>query len=284
MNNKILLCLAACTLPSFGFAQTMLSQLSDAADVADVKAVPEVQALSNVRISMQRLLKSTDGQYFLSLYAGVPNPTAVLTVLKNSDAISFKGTQKGDQLVLNANVENQSQIEQVRSITGVLDANSGIFKSNLTIDQDHQSIEFQPAFKVANKPLFVFKFYGVKADTSAQAQWMTRVDVINKVNNTVVQSLTDFYAYPKSIGYMDINFDGYYDVILSDLSAGRTVEDKRFIYWMYNPKTQQYQRSPQLEKIVGFPTVHGDKQQIDFGKGQIFQVKNGLLNSLDATE
>ena len=47
---------------------------------------------------------------------------------------------------------------------------------------------------------------------------------------------------------MDINFDGYYDVILSDLSQDRTIQDKRFIYWMYNPKTRQFQRSPQTEK------------------------------------
>ena len=49
---------------------------------------------------------------------------------------------------------------------------------------------------------------------------------------------------------------------------------------MYNPKTQQFQRSPQLEKIVGFPSLHGEKQQIDFGNGQFYQVQNGLLNRI----
>ena len=229
---------------------------------------------------MQRMLKSTNDQYFLSLYAGVPNPKAVLTVLANSDSISLKGTQKGNEIVLNP-TESQGQLEQLKKITGVLDANSGIFKTNLSIDQDQQAIEFQPAFKVANKPLFVFKFYGVKADTPTQEQLLTRVDVINKTNNTVAQTLTGFSAFPNSIGYMDINFDGYYDVILSDLSQDRKLEDRRYIYWMYNPKTGQFQRSPQLEKIVGFPNLHGAQQQIDFGNGQVFQVENGLLNYIE---
>ena len=46
---------------------------------------------------------------------------------------------------------------------------------------------------------------------------------------------------------------------------------------MYNPKTQQFQRSPQLEKVVGLPNLHGEKRQIDFGNGQLYQVDNGLL-------
>ena len=104
--------------------------------------------------------------------------------------------------------------------------------------------------------------------------------VLNKVDNSIVQSLTGFTAYAGSMGYMDINFDGYYDVILSDISQSYSVEDKRYIYWMYNPKTGQFQRSPQLDKIIGFPNLHGEKQQIDFGGGRVYQVKNGLLNRI----
>lgn len=93
--------------------------------------------------------------------------------------------------------------------------------------------------------------------------------------------MVGFNAFAKSIGYMDINFDGYYDIILSDISQARTIKDKRYIYWIYNPKTQYFQRSPQLENIVGFPNLHGEKQQIDFGDGQLYQVENGLLNRMN---
>jgi hypothetical protein len=80
---------------------------------------------------------------------------------------------------------------------------------------------------------------------------------------------------------MDVNFDGYYDIVLSDISEERTIQDKRYIYWMFNPKTQQFQRSPQLERIIGFPKLQGDKQQIDFGDGQMYQVEKGLLNRIE---
>ena len=240
--------------------------------------------LSNVRVSMQRMLQSTDDQYFLSLYSGVANPKATLTVLENSDSIKLKGTQKGNDLTLNVDIKTQSNIEVLKQITGVLDSNTGVFQTKVLIDDDWQNIQFEPAFKVENKPLFTFKFYGVKADTQAREQLLTRVDVINKTTKKVAQKLTGFSAFPNSIGYMDINFDGHYDVILSDLSQDRKLEDKRFIYWIYNPKTQQFQRSPQLEKVVGFPNLYGEKQQIDFGSGQLFQVKNGLLNQITSDE
>ena len=258
--------------------------LSNAETVSATPNLNPLTQLSNVRISMQRMLQSTDNQYFLSLFAGVNNPRGTLTVLQNNQQIQFKGSQKGNDLVLNADLSNQANIEVIKQMTGTLDANSGVFKSKVLVDQDLQNIQFEPVFKVENKPLFTFKFYGVKADTQAREQLLTRVDVINKTTKKVAQTLTGFSAFPNSIGYMDINFDGHYDVIFSDLSQDRKLEDKRFIYWMYNPKTQQFQRSPQLEKVVGFPNLHGEKQQIDFGNGQLFQVKNGLLNQITSDE
>lgn len=274
MKTKTLLYLSLIFFPMVSNAETL-------------SATPNLNPLtqlSSVRISMQRMLQSTDNQYFLSLFAGVNNPRGTLTVLQNNQQIQFKGSQKGNDLVLNADLSNQANIELIKQMTGTLDANSGVFKSKFLIDEDWQNIQFEPAFKVENKPLFTFKFYGVKADTPTQEQLLTRVDVIDKTTKKVAQTLTGFSAFPNSIGYMDINFDGYYDVILSDLSQDRKVQDKRFIYWMYNPKTQQFQRSPQLERIVGYPNLHGENQQIDFGNGQVYQVHQGLLQKIEQSE
>ncbi len=267
MKIQTLWCITALFLPCLSHAE-----------VSNSASLNPLKQLSNVRVSMQRMLKSTNERYFLSLYAGVAKPHGTLYDLSENKNIEFRGTQKGSNLDLKAVQLDSLETGDIAQITGNLNVNSGVLNSNL-IDRagmDH-SVRFEPAFKVENKPLFTFKFYGVKADTKAQEQLLTRVDVINKTNNTVVQTLTGFSAYPNSIGYLDINFDGHYDVILSDLSQDRKVTDKRYIYWMYNPKTTQYQRSPQLEKIVGFPNLHGEKQQIDFGQGQLFQVENGLL-------
>lgn len=267
MKIQTLWCITALSLPCLSHAE-----------VSNSASLNPLKQLSNVRVSMQRMLKSTNERYFLSLYAGVAKPHGTLYDLSENKNIEFRGTQKGSNLDLKAVQLDSLETGDIAQITGNLNVNSGVLNSNL-IDRAGMdySVRFEPAFKVENKPLFTFKFYGVKADTKAQEQLLTRVDVINKTNNTVVQTLTGFSAYPNSIGYLDINFDGHYDVILSDLSQDRKVTDKRYIYWMYNPKTTQYQRSPQLEKIVGFPNLHGEKQQIDFGQGQLFQVENGLL-------
>ena len=278
MKFKILLSIAALGLSSFSFAES--------ATTATTSANP-LKPLNNVRVSMQRMMKSTEGRYFLSLYAGIAKPHATMYDLVQIKTTEFRGTQKGNQVNLNSiSLDEATDPYESKQLNGVLNVNTGIFQGTLTTQQNPtgSAIQFEPAFKIANKPLFTFKFYGVKADTQAQEQLLTRVDVINKTNGAIVQTLTGFSAYPNSMGYMDVNFDGYYDVILSDLSQDRKVGDKRYIYWMYNPKTQKFQRSPQLEKIIGFPSLHGEKKQIDFGNGQLYQVENGLLNKIDPAE
>lgn len=271
MKIQTLLCIAALSLSCLSHAEVINSA-----------SFNPLKQLSNVRVSMQRMLKSTDERYFLSIYAGIAKPHGTLYDLIENKNIEFRGTQLGNDLDLKAVQMDLLEREDIAQIIGNLNVNSGVLKSNL-IDQAgmNHPVQFEPAFKVENKPLFTFKFYGVKADTQTQEQLLTRVDVINKTNNTVAQTLTGFSAYPNSIGYLDINFDGYYDVILSDLSQDRSVESKRYIYWMYNPKTQKFQRSPQLEKITGFPNLHGERKQIDFGNGQLYQVENGLLNRVE---
>ena len=274
MKIKFLIAMMTLSLSCFGFAESTQNNSAES---------NALQPLNDVRISMQRMLKSSEGRYFMSLYAGITNPHATLIDLMEGSVVEFRGSQKGDQLNLNSVPSDQETTKNdTYQLSATLNANSGIMKGLLTSKDDTfgKSVQFEPAFKIANKPVFVFKFYGQYDVNNTYGKALKRVDVLNKNNNSVLQSLTGFTAYPSSMGYMDINFDGYYDVILSDLSQGYTVEDKRYIYWMYNPKTNLFQRSPQLEKIIGFPSLHGEKQQIDFGDGQIYQVENGLLNRL----
>ncbi|WP_257222739.1 MULTISPECIES: hypothetical protein [unclassified Acinetobacter] len=56
--SKLSFLLALC-LPVISFAQD--------AEIAQ----PELKHLPDVRISMQRMLRSTEGRYFLDLYAGI---------------------------------------------------------------------------------------------------------------------------------------------------------------------------------------------------------------------
>lgn len=216
---------------------------------------------------MQRLLRSTDNEYFLSLYMDVLHPNATLTSFKDNVTIQLKGEQKGDQVLFKAEQPSDDS-NAIQELKGQLNYKTNVFKSTLV---NHAGVirikKFEPAFKVKNMSDVSFNFYGISKANHPFKRFMTRIEVFDKANQKSMQILEGFQAFPNSIGYMDINFDGYYDVILSDLSQDRTVQDKRFIYWMYNPKTRQFQRSPQMEKIVGFPTLHGEKQQIDFSNG-----------------
>ncbi|BCU65838.1 hypothetical protein F941_00509 [Acinetobacter bouvetii DSM 14964 = CIP 107468] len=273
MNKKTLLCIAA----------VAFSSLSSAESPAVPSGNEQLKSIGSVRVSMQRMLRSTDGRYFLDLYAGIWNPHGVLKDLAETKSIAFKGNQKGDQLNLKSvSVDSMDESAPKYELSGKLDANTGLMASVLASSDaaENATIHFEPAFKAADKPIIVFKFYGAEGGSQPYGKALKRLDIINKANNSVMQSLTGFTAYAGSIGFLDVNFDGYYDVVLADTSDSRKVEDKRFIYWMYNPKTKQFQRSPQLEKIAGFPALHGEKQQIDFGNAQLYQVQNGLLNRI----
>ena len=271
MKTKLLLCIAALSFSNLSAAETVFS-------------APEYKPLNNVRVSMQRMLKSTEGRYFLSLYAGIWNPHATLYDLGEEQTINLKGLQKGDQLNLKSvDVDSENITNKTYQLSGMLNADSGDLKAMFAEGEDTlgKSIQFEPAIKASDKPNFIFKFYGLEDINQPYGSVLKRLDIVNKNNNNIAQTLTGFSAFPKSIGYMDVNFDGYYDLVLSDISDERTIQDKRYIYWVFNPKTQQFQRSPQLEKIVGFPKLHGEKQQIDFGDGQLYLVKNGLLNRME---
>ena len=281
MNTKNLLCIAALTLSGFSFAETAPAEAAPSMENNGLKQ------FHNVRVSMQRMLRSADGQYFLDLYAGIWNPHGTLKDLKNQKSIAFKGIQKGDQLNLKSvSVDSMDETATQYALEGKLNANTGLLSAVLTSADKavNMPIAFEPAFPAADKPVIVFKFYGIDGEQQPYGKALKRIDIINKNNNAVMQSLSGFTAFAGSIGFLDINFDGYYDVVLADTSENRKVEDKRFIYWMYNPKTQQFQRSPQLEKIAGFPALQGENKQIDFGAGQLYQVQNGLLNRIQPAE
>ena len=267
MNSKILLCTAVLALPSVAFTQT--AQTTSASE--------QLKPLNNVRVSMQRMLRSTDGRYFLDIYAGIWNPHGSLYDQTRATSYALKGTQKADQINLLAVSAEGMATPNNETLNGTLNANTGIMQASWNTSAAKTSLNFEPAFKASDKPVVVFKFYGVDNAQYPSGKILKQVDVIDKNSNKLLQSLTGFTAFANSIGYMDVNFDGYYDVVLSDVSDGKKIEDKRFIYWMFNPKTHQFQRSAQLDALVGFPRLRGDKQQIDFGEGQLFQVKDGLM-------
>ena len=66
MKTKSFLCLIALSLSSFSFAEST-------ATISE-----QLKPFNNVRVSMQRMLRSADNRYFLDLYAGIWNPHGTL--------------------------------------------------------------------------------------------------------------------------------------------------------------------------------------------------------------
>lgn len=151
MNKKILLCIAAFFASSMSFAES--------------PAVPvegsQLKSIGNVRVSMQRMLRSTDGRYFLDLYAGIWNPHGVLTDTAENKSIAFKGSQKGDFIHLKSvSVDSMDEAVAKYELSGKLDANTGLMAAELSSfdPKEHTAISFEPAFKAADKPVIIFKF------------------------------------------------------------------------------------------------------------------------------
>lgn len=254
-------------------ASTALSSTNTTAQIT-------YKALTGVKTNMQRMMRSQDGQYFLHLHAGVWNPTAQLSFLNVEREIHFDGLQKGNQLNLNSlasDIGNETAGEYL--LSGMLNADQGDFKARLKQrgQGEAANVIFEPAFKVVDKPTFVFKYY---ANAQSSQNNIERIDVLDKKTQKVVQRLTGFSANNKQVNYIDVNFDGYYDLVLKDGNIASDPNEQRYIYWMYNPKTQRYQRSAVMEKLTGYTRLNGAKQQVDFGGGRVYQVTNGLLNAV----
>ena len=110
MKKQLLIAITALSVSCFSFAETVASS-------------SELKPLSGVRVSMQRMLKSGEGRYFMSLYAGIPNPHGILYDLMSVKEIAFKGTQKADQIIMKSVASERDEAEKYQ-ISGTLNANT----------------------------------------------------------------------------------------------------------------------------------------------------------------
>ena len=250
-------------------------------------AAAPLQALSGVPIKVQRMLQSQDGRYVLELTAGVWNPEARLIDTQTHQVWILQGLQKGNTLTLNTVMVSQEVGQQTASalklikLEGVLNTDNGTLQATLsdTAQDLQRRVSFIPLVQVKNKPTFTFNFYGA-VDAVNNSKRIEAIDVIDKKTGKRIDRLTGFTAQGTSVEYKDINYDGHFDLVLVSADQAVDPQNQQYIYWMYNPKTNQYQRSPQLEKITGYPKLIADKQQLDFGNQKIYQVENGLLKRL----
>ena len=147
---------------------------------------------------------------------------ARLLIYKTQNVSALKAHKKVINSICTLYVQAEPAVNSSYQLIGVLNANTGVLKATLTGQQDTSasSLQFEPAFKVLDKPVLLFKFYGVQREDQPYGRSLKRIDVMNKNNGQVMQTLEGFNTFGNSIGFLDVNFDGYYDVVLSDTSDG----------------------------------------------------------------
>src|SRR5690606_13028687 len=135
------------------------------AETVPATVTDNFKTITNVRVSMQRMLRSDDGGYFLDLYAGISNPHGTLHDLTNQKKIAFKGSQKGDQLNLKSvSVKGEVITDEQYQLNGNLNPNTGEISAVFIAQKNNENIpiQFRPAFIAVERPLYIFKFYGVE--------------------------------------------------------------------------------------------------------------------------
>lgn len=230
-----------------------------------------VKALTEVKLITERDWISADGLYFLNLYTGQWNPNGTLFYLTKRGGVSFEGFQKGLEIKLKSfNPELSYEATPEYQIQGTLDITQNRFLATMINHYENttRKVIFNPAIPVDHRPLLNFKFYGVE-DHEQYRAWITKIEVIDKRNQDAVkQTLTGFKANDYAVSYTDLDYDGYFDLILD---VGERVEDDVMLFFRYDPTQQQFVKSTQWDHLDGQPTRYPQKQQLNFGQGILYQ-------------
>lgn len=235
-----------------------------------------VKALTEVKLITERDWISADGLYFLNLYTGQWNPNGTVFYLTKRGGVSFEGFQKGLEIKLKSfNPELSYEATPEYQIQGTLDITQNRFLATMINHYENttRKVIFNPAIPVDHRPLLNFKFYGVE-DHEQYRTWITKIEVIDKRNQDAVkQTLTGFKANDYAVSYTDLDYDGYFDLILD---VGERVEDDVMLFFRYDPTQQQFIKSTQWDHLDGRPTRYPQKQQLNFGQGILYQkMSNG---------
>ncbi|XXQ67224.1 XAC2610-related protein [Neisseriaceae bacterium B1] len=229
--------------------------LVSAATQAESIARPMPMKLRN-GVVVERDLVSKDGQYLFLVNTGTWRVGGIMYNRANNDFIVFDGTQKGYNLTLQSR-DNKKPAEYI--FTGTLNLANNRIDGVMTTNTQ-KAITFEPYIPIAKRPTFQFKFFGLANPQNPNVPRVTQVQVFS--NNKLVQTLSGFEASDYEATYADYNFDGYFDLRL-DIGDIATMQS-RHQYWLYNPKTAQFERDDFLSQISGAAQRYPHKNILRF--------------------
>lgn len=232
-----------------------------------------VKLITDVITYAERDWRSEDGKFLLTIYSGIWNPHGTLFYLNKEGGVSVEGFQKGLNITLKSyDPEIGLEAPPEYAIDGTLNLRNNTLIGTVTHYPEGEATikktTFSPAIPVKTYPQFVFKYYGVDNE-----RWyryaITQVDVINKDTNKIVQKLTGFKAAAHSTRYVDMNYDGYFDLVLNVAEGDHS---DKYIYWLYDPQSKKFVRNKTLESVLGYATRYPHKHLARFNDDTLKRV------------
>lgn len=224
----------------------------------------------NVQLWAERDLISKDDKYILQLHSGTWRSGAILYWVGTSESINFDGTQKGLSFILNSFVPGAGIKQPEYKITGQLAPHLNHFEAELhhLPSKIIEKATFGPLFWKPDFPQHYIEFWGEPQPYNrVQIQ---EIRVIERTSDQLLQRITvahtnDIYVEGLAAHYVDLNFDGYFDLAMQ---IGGDFEAGGYRYWLYNPKNRQFEFSEELSKLTRYPSRDIIRREIQFLEGR----------------
>lgn len=269
LSELLLPALIAITMPNTQAATTITAPSTSKPTITK-----PVKPITDVITYAERDWRSDDGKFLLTIYSGVWNPHGTLFYLNKDDGVSVEGFQKRLNITLKSyDPEVGLEAPPEYAIDGTLNLRSNTLVGAVTHYPEGKATikktTFTPAIPIKTYPQFSFKYYGIDNDLWYRST-ITRVDVIDKDTKKVVQTLSGFEASAYSTRYVDMNYDGYFDLVLN---AAEGDHSEKYIYWLYDPQSKNFVRNKTLEAVLGYATRYPHKQLARFDDDTLQRVE-----------
>lgn len=223
----------------------------------------------NVQLWTERDLISNDDKYILQLHTGAWNSGGILYWVGTSDSIHFDGKQKGLSFTLNSFVPGEGVKPPEYKITGKLiphlnrfDAELHHLPSKIVEEATFGSLFWQPDF-----PQHYIEFWGAPQPYNQVS--VKEIRVLERESRKLLQTLdvshtSTIYTEGLAAHYVDLNFDGYFDLAMQ---VGGDFEPGGYRYWLYNAQSRQFELSEELSKLTRYPSRDIIRREIRFLEG-----------------
>lgn len=225
----------------------------------------------NVQLWAERDLVSNNDKYILNLHTGDWQSGGILYWIGTTNSLHFRGNQKGLDFTLSSFEPGGGEKPSEYKIVGKLTPHLNRFEAELhhLPSQNVEKVTFGSLFWQPDRPQHLIEFWGEQ-----QPYNRVKIDEIRileresrKLQQTIeVSHKNDIYQEGLAARYVDLNFDGYFDIAMQ---VGGDFEAGGYRYWLYNASTQKYELSEELSKLTRYPSRDIILRELRFLEGTV---------------